>query len=206
MTRVLVVDDHAIVRFGVRRLLEDVDGVEVVAEAGDAAEALAYARRDPPGIVVLDLSLPGTTALDSIVELCALGARVVAFSPYDDPGSARTALERGALGFVRKDAGEQTLVEAVCAVANDHLYVDPQVAARLVPRAEHDDDDLTVREREVLRMLALGHTNQEIGSRLFVSVRTVEAHRRRILEKLRLDTRAELVRYAIDHQMVGFGT
>ena len=205
MTRVLVVDDHAIVRFGVRRLLEDVDGVEVVAEAGDAAEALACARRERPGVVVLDLSLPGDSALDSIGPLRALGARVVAFSEHDDPAYARTAFERGALGFVRKDAGERTLVEAVCAVANDHLYVDPQVAARLVPRGTNDDD-LSEREREVLRMLALGHTNQEIGTRLFVSVRTVEAHRRRILEKLRLETRADLVRYALDHHLVGSGT
>ena len=203
MTRVLIVDDHAIVRSGVRRLLEEVDSFEVVAEAGDAEEALRHARVEKPDIVVLDIGLKGASGLDIVEELRELGPRVVILSMQDETAYAQTAFERGAQGYVLKDAADEELVEAIRTVLGDRLYVHPQMAARLVMRKP--DDDLTEREREILRLIALGYTNQEIASQLFLSVRTIEAHRRHILGKLRLHTRADLVRYALEHRLVGVG-
>jgi two-component system response regulator NreC len=204
VTRVLIVDDHAIVRSGVRRLLEEVDGFEVVAEAADAEDALRKARFDKPDVVVLDIGLKGgSSGLDILEELRALGPRVVILSMQDEPAYAQTALERGAQGYVLKDAADEELVEAIRTVLGDRLYVHPQMAARLVLR--RPDDDLTDREREILRLIALGYTNQEIAGQLYLSVRTIEAHRRHILGKLRLQTRADLVRYALEHRLVGIG-
>jgi two-component system, NarL family, response regulator NreC len=203
VTRVLIVDDHAIVRSGVRRLLEEVEGFEVVGEAADAEEALRRARFDTPDVVVLDIGLKGRSGLDIVEELRQLGPRVVILSMQDEPAYARTAFERGAQGYVLKDAADEELVEAIRAVLADRLYVHPQLAARLVLRPP--DDDLTEREREILRLIALGYTNQEIAGQLYLSVRTIEAHRRHILGKLRLQTRADLVRYALEHRLVGLG-
>jgi two-component system response regulator NreC len=200
--RLLLVDDHAIVRSGVRRLLIDA-GFDVVAEASSAAEALTLAQRETPDVIVLDIGLRDRSGLEILPELRGLGARVVILSMQDEPVYARRALEQGAQGYVLKDAADEELAAAIRAVLADRLYVQPSMAARLV--LGEPEDDLTQRERDVLRLIALGHTNQEIAKRLFLSVRTIEAHRRHILTKLRLSTRADLVRYALEHHLVELG-
>jgi two-component system, NarL family, response regulator NreC len=200
--RLLLVDDHAIVRSGVRRLLIDA-GFDVVAEASTAAEALLLAHRETPDAIVLDIGLRDRSGLDILPELRATGARVVVLSMQEEPVYARRALEQGAQGYVLKDAADEELADALRAVLADRLYVQPAMAARLV--LGEPEDDLTQRERDVLRLIALGHTNQEIAGRLFLSVRTIEAHRRHILTKLRLATRADLVRYALEHHLVNLG-
>ncbi len=204
MIRIVLVDDHAIVRSGVRRLLEESGDFEVVAEAGDGPEALRMVRRHTPDIVVLDIGLKTGSGLDVLPEIREAGPRVVILSMQDEPAYARQAFERGAQGYVLKDAADEDLVAAIHAVLDDRIYVHPGLAARLVLR--QPGDELSQREREILRLIALGYTNQEIAKKLFLSVRTVEAHRRHILDKLRLQTRADLVRYALENRIVGVGT
>jgi two-component system response regulator NreC len=203
MIRVLLVDDHQIVRSGVRRVLEESGGVEVVGEASALRETLDQARLLRPDVVVLDLALRDGSGLDLIADLRELGTRIVILSMQDEPAYARKAFELGAQGYVVKDAADDELVGAIDAVLADRIYVHPSLAARLV--LGEPQDDLTDREREVLRLIALGYTNLEVAGQLFLSVRTIEAHRRHILDKLRLSTRADLVRYALERKIVGLG-
>jgi two-component system response regulator NreC len=203
MIRVLLVDDHQIVRSGVRRILEGTGRFEIVGEAAEVNEALDQARDLRPAIVVLDLALRDGSGLDAIAELRELGARVVILSMQDEPAYARKAFELGAQGYVVKDAADEELAGAIDSVLADRIYVHPALAARLVMR--EPEDDLTERERQILRLIALGYTNQEIAGQLFLSVRTIEAHRRHILDKLRLTTRADLVRYALERRIVEIG-
>jgi two-component system, NarL family, response regulator NreC len=203
MIRVLLVDDHAIVRAGVSRLLGDSDEFEVAGECADAREAVRSARRLNPDVVVLDVNLGATSGLDVIAEIREIGPRVVMLSMEDDIAAARRAFERGAQGYVLKDAAADDLADAIRAVLADKLYVYQALAARLV--LSEPEDDLSDRERDVLRLIALGYTNQEIAKQLYLSVRTIEAHRRHILNKLRLETRSDLVRYALDHRLVQLG-
>jgi two-component system response regulator NreC len=200
---ILLVDDHQLVRSGVRRVLEESGRMEVVGEAAAVGEALDCARRLRPDVVVLDLALRDSSGLDAIADLREGGARIVILSMQDEPAYARKAFELGAQGYVVKDAADDELAAAIDAVLADRIYVHPALAARLVMR--EPADDLTDREREVLRLIALGYTNQEIAGQLYLSVRTIEAHRRHILDKLRLSTRAELVRYALEHGIVQIG-
>ena len=203
MIRALLVDDHQIVRSGVRKVLEATGRIEVVGEAAGLAEALERAGLLRPDVVVLDLTLRDGSGLDAIAELRAAGARVVILSMQDEPAYARKAFELGAQGYVVKDAADEELADAIDAVLGDRIYVHPALAARLV--MAEPDDDLTERERQILRLIALGYTNQEIAGQLFLSVRTIEAHRRHILDKLRLSTRADLVRYALERRIVEIG-
>jgi two-component system response regulator NreC len=201
--RTLLVDDHQIVRSGVRRILEATERFDIVGEAGGVAEALERTRLLRPDIVVLDLALRDGSGLDAIAELRELGARVVILSMQDEPAYARKAFELGAQGYVVKDAADEELASAIDSVLADRIYVHPALAARLVVR--EPEDDLSERERQILRLIALGYTNQEIAGQLFLSVRTIEAHRRHILDKLRLTTRADLVRYALERRIVEIG-
>jgi two-component system, NarL family, response regulator NreC len=201
--RALLVDDHQIVRSGVRRVLEATGTIEVVGEASGVREALDRARALRPDVVVLDLTLRDGSGLDVIADLREAGARVVILSMQDEPVYARKAFELGAQGYVVKDAADEELATAIDTVLADRIYVHPALAARLVMR--EPEDDLTDREREILRLIALGYTNQEIAGQLFLSVRTIEAHRRHILDKLRLSTRAQLVQYALERRIVGIG-
>lgn len=203
MIRVLLVDDHAIVRAGVARLLTDGGEFEVVGECGDAREAVRVTRRLTPDVVVLDIQLGSSSGLDVVAELREIGARIVMLSMEDDIAAARRAFERGAQAYVLKDAAADDLVDAIRAVLADKLYIHQALAARLI--LSEPEDDLSDRERDVLRLIALGYTNQEIAKQIFLSVRTVEAHRRHILDKLRLETRADLVRYALEHRLVQLG-
>ncbi len=203
MIRALLVDDHRIVRSGVRKVLEASGRIDVVGEASGVKEALERARLLRPDVVILDIALGDGSGLDVIADLREGGARVVILSMQDEPSYARKAFELGAQGYVVKDAADDELAAAIDAVLEDRIYVHPAIAARLVVR--EPEDDLTEREREILRLIALGYTNQEIAGQLFLSVRTIEAHRRHILDKLRLNTRADLVRYALERRIVGLG-
>ena len=203
MIRALLVDDHQIVRSGVRRVLEATGRFDIVGEAAEVGEALERARLLRPDVVVLDLTLRDGSGLDAIADLRELGTRVVILSMQDEPAYARKAFELGAQGYVVKDAADEELADAIDAVLADRIYVHPALAARLV--LGEPEDDLTDRERQILRLIALGYTNQEIAGQLFLSVRTIEAHRRHILDKLRLTTRAELVRYALERRIVEIG-
>jgi two-component system response regulator NreC len=204
--RILIIDDHQLVRSGLRRLLEGEENFTVEDEAGTAYDAVRLARLHKPDVILLDVVMPGGSGLDAIPEIreAAPDAKIVTLSMQDDPSYVRQAFASGASGYVLKEAADDELLAAVREVAVGGTYVDPQLGARLAAAdvtaaAEAAADPLSDREHEVLRLLALGHTNQEIAQMLFISVRTAETHRARIMQKLRISTRAELVRYAIDH-------
>ena len=203
---VILADDHAVVRSGLRLLLER-KGIEVVAEAGDVEGALRYVRGHKPDVLVLDLNMPGLPVLPAIADVrdASPGTRVVVLTMQESPAYAREAFAAGASGYVLKEAAESALVEAIEAALEGRLSVEPTLGARLATLGPEDNgppDGLTEREVEVLRLLALGHTNAEIAEQLYVSRRTVESHRAHIQQKTRLSTRAELVRYAMDHDLV----
>jgi two-component system, NarL family, response regulator NreC len=201
---VLIADDHALVRSGLRMLLESDGDFEVVAEAGTADEAVRAARLEKPDVVLLDVVMPGRSGLEALGDVLAAApeTKVLVLSMQDDPRYVREAFAAGASGYLLKEAADAELVAALREVAAGSHYVHPALGARMaaadaVAQAKAAADPLSDREREVLRLLALGHTNQEIAKMLFISVRTAETHRAHIMQKLRLSTRAELVRYAI---------
>jgi len=202
--RALVVDDHAVVRSGLRRVLEAEADIEVVGEAGDARNAVFEARAKKPDVILMDLVMPGKSGIEAIPDVLkeAPEAKVLVLSMQDDPRYVTEAFEAGASGYVLKEAADTEVVAAVRAVASGERYVHPVLGARLVAaqsesRKRTEADPLSDREREVLRLLALGHTNQEIAKLLYISVRTAETHRAHIMQKLRLSSRAELVRHAL---------
>jgi len=209
VTSVVVVDDHAVVRSGLRLLLEAQDDIEVVGEAGNAKDAVFRARALKPDVILLDVVMPGESGIDVLPELKKESpeTKVLVLSMQDDPSYVREAFAAGANGYVLKEAADEEVVAAVREVAGGGSYVHPALGARLVAadaaeRAAAEADPLSDREREVLRLLALGHTNQEIAQTLYISVRTAESHRAHIMQKLRLTTRAELVRYALAHGLL----
>jgi two-component system, NarL family, response regulator NreC len=207
--RVLVVDDHAVVRTGLRRILDAESDIETVGEAADADHAVYEAIETKPDVVLLDVMMPGRSGIEALPSLLQAvpDARVLVLSMQDDPRYVREAFDAGASGYVLKEAADTEVVDAVRAVAAGDSYVHPTLGARLVTadaaaRRRADADPLSEREREVLRLLALGHTNQEIASMLFISVRTAETHRAHIMRKLGLASRAELVHYALAHGLL----
>lgn len=207
--RVLVVDDHAIVRSGLRRVLDAEKDIETVGEAASAERAVFEALEHKPDVVLLDVVMPGKSGIEGLPALLQAvpETRVLVLSMQDDPRYVREAFEAGASGYVLKEAADTEVVDAVRAVAAGTRYVHPALGARLVSadaeeRRRADADPLSEREREVLRLLALGHTNQEIAALLYISVRTAETHRAHIMQKLSLSSRAELVRYALDHDLI----
>jgi len=202
--RVLIVDDHAVVRTGIRLLLAQEDDIEPVGEAGTGREAIFQARALKPDVILLDVVMPEQTGLDVLPQLKHENpdAKVLILSMQDEPRYVREAFAAGASGYVLKEAADEEVVAAVREIANGGRYVHPALGARMVTaeaeaRAAAEADPLSEREREVLRLLALGHTNQEIAKMLYISVRTAETHRAHIMQKLRISTRAELVRYAL---------
>jgi two-component system, NarL family, response regulator NreC len=204
--RIVIVDDHAVVRSGLRLLLEGQDDMEVVGEAGDARTAVFEARAHKPDVILMDVVMPTESGIEATPEVLkeAPDAKVLILSMQDDPVYVREAFAAGASGYVLKEAADAELVAAVREVASGQRYVHPALGARLVAaeaeeRARSEEDPLSEREHEILRLLALGHTNQEIAGQLYLSVRTVETHRAHIMQKLRISTRAELVRYALEH-------
>jgi two-component system response regulator NreC len=207
--RVLIVDDHAVVRAGLRRVLDAEADIETVGEAPSAERAVFEALESKPDVVLMDVVMPGKSGIDGLPALLQAvpDVRVLMLSMQDDPRYVREAFEAGASGYVLKEAADTDVVDAVRAVAAGERYVHPALGARLVAaeseeRKRAESDPLSEREREVLRLLALGHTNQEIAALLYISVRTAETHRAHIMQKLGLSSRAELVRYALDHDLV----
>ena len=190
-------------------MLEAEDGIEAVGEAGTARDAIFEARSTEPDVILLDVVMPDQSGLEIIPTLLQEnpGVRILVLSMQDDPQYVREAFAAGARGYVLKEAADREVVAAVREVADGGRYVHPELGARLVAaeseeRRRAEEDPLSERESEVLRLLALGHTNQEIAKQLFISVRTAETHRAHIMQKLRLSSRAELVRYALERGLM----
>jgi len=207
--RVLIVDDHAVVRSGLKLVLEAEEDLEPVGEAGTAREAIFEARSTKPDVILLDVVMPEQSGLEAIPTLLreSPDVKILVLSMQDDPQYVREAFAAGASGYVLKEAADNEVVAAIREVAGGGRYVNPELGARLVAADAEaaklaEEDPLSDREREVLRLLALGHTNQEIAKMLYISVRTAETHRAHIMQKLRLTTRAELVRYALTQGLI----
>jgi two-component system, NarL family, response regulator NreC len=209
-TKVVIADDHPISRRGLRALFDAEADIEVVAEAGDLPSAFRLVRAHRPHVLVLDLHMPGGPSLPAIPELRA-GApamAIVILTMQRDPAFARLALRAGAAGYVLKEAADEELVQAIRRAVEGRTYLHPELGAKLAadqPAAEVAPDDLTDREVEVLRLIALGHTNREIAAQLYVSIRTVESHRATLQRKLALAGRSELVRYARERGLFDSG-
>ncbi len=204
-TTIVLADDHTVVRRALRMLLEAEPDFEVRAEAGDADTAVRYVRGHKPTVLILDLNMPGRSSLEALpdVQEASPATEIVVLTMQNEPAFARKALQAGVRGYVLKDAADTELVQAVRSAAAGDTYLQPALGARLASEPDADRaDGLSEREREVLRLIALGHTNAEIAEQLFLSVRTVESHRAHILQKLRLSSRAELVRYALERGIV----
>lgn len=203
--RIVLADDHAVVRSGLRMVLESESDLEVVAEAGDVESARRYVRGHHPDVLVLDLNMPGGSSLEAIPEIRAESPKtqIVVLTMQQEPAFAREALGGGALGYVLKEAADDELVEAVRRAAAGESYLTPRLGARIASEPPPGPpDDLSDRELDVLRLIALGHTNSEIAGQLYLSVRTVETHRSHIQQKLRVSTRAELVGYALERGLI----
>ena len=206
--RIVLADDHGVVRSGLRMLLDSERDFEVVAEASNIEDARRYVHGHHPSVLVLDLNMPGGSSLEAIpaIRRETPDTQIVVLTMQKEPAFAREALGLGALGYVLKEAADDELVEAVRRAAAGESYLNPRLGARIASEPPPGPpDDLSEREVDVLRLIALGHTNAEIAEQLFLSVRTVETHRAHIQQKLRVSTRAELVGYAIERGLISTG-
>ncbi len=207
-TRILLADDHHVVRQAVAALLESIDGYEVVAQASDAESAVRFSMGHKPDVAVLDLNMPhASQTLEAIPRIRdhSPSTRVVVLTMDNSPASAVAAMRAGASGYVLKEAADEDLVEAVRVACLDQTYLSPRIGAAIAaapPMSDELPGGLTPRELDIVQLAVLGHTSREIGTSLFLSVRTVENHRSAINRKLDLTTRAELVRFALDHSLV----
>lgn len=206
-TSVILADDHAVVRKGLRLLIDAEPGLQVVAEAGNVPDAAMKTRAHRPDVLVLDLNMPGGSSLEAIPRMRdeAPTTAIVVLTMQNDPAFARQALQAGAAGFVLKEAADEELLEAIRQAASGGTYLNPSLGARLAaapPEPTGPPDGLSERELAVLRLIALGHTNSEIAGELHLSVRTVESHRSHIQQKTGQSSRAELVRYALEHHLM----
>lgn len=210
--RVVIADDHTVVRQGIRGVLEEVDGLEVVGEAADGEEALLLVAEHAPDVVVLDVTMPGKTGLEVTRELRAqaVDARILILSMHDDPEYVLQAVRAGADGYVLKDVEPAELRDAVQAVHEGREYftarVSQQISVGLRQEIEREQlrtrlDSLTKRELEVLLAVAEGHTNRTIADKLSISPRTVETHRERVMGKLRIRSVAGLTRFVVEHRL-----
>jgi two-component system, NarL family, response regulator NreC len=204
---ILLADDHRVVRSGLRVLLESDHRFTVLDEAGDVEATIAKVHECRPQVLVLDLNMGGASSLDSIPQLRADApdTQIVVLTMQENPAFAQAALRAGAVGYVLKDAADAELMDAVVSAAEGRTYLNPELGAKLAAQPAESDgrpDSLSPREVEVLRLIALGHTNSEIAASLVLSVRTVESHRAHIQQKLGLTTRAELVGYARERELL----
>ena len=205
--RILIADDHGLVRAGLRALLNDEADLEVVGEAADGEEALQRASQLKPDLVLMDISMPGTGGIEAArrIRSEAPAARILMMTVHEDEGLLQESIRAGASGYIVKRALESELIDAIRAVCQGHLYVHPTMTRALLrstaaaPREEEPTEPLTPREREVLAFVARGYTNRQIADQLTLSVRTVESHRANLMSKLGLRTRADVVRYAREH-------
>lgn len=203
---IVLADDHTVVRSALRLLLEAESDFEVVAEAGTADDAIRYVRGHRPDVMILDLNMPGRPSLEAIPEILEVSPEtsIVILTMRNEPAFARQALGAGVRGYVLKDAADAELVQAVRSAAAGETYLQPSLGARLAAEnGSRRGGGLSDRETEIIKLIALGHTNAEIADQLFLSIRTVESHRANIQSKLKLNGRSELVRYALDQGLVG---
>ena len=211
--RVLLADDHAVLRSGLRLLLTSQNEYAVVGEASSGAETLSLAERLQPDLILLDLNMPSLGGLDALPTLRKLvpSAKILILTMHDDPQYLRQALKNGASGYVLKKAADAELLSAMRAVLRGEVYVHPSMTRILLedmlPESQLTDkniawNSLSEREQEVLKMVALGHTSAEIATQLSLSAKTVETYRARGMEKLGLRTRAALVRYALQEDLI----
>ncbi len=196
----MLADDHPVVRAGLRILLQAQPSLKVVAEFADLPSTVRGVPALRPDVLVLDLAMAGSSSLTAIPGLLASspGLRLIVLTMHDEPGFAQEALRLGAHGYVLKEAAADELLLAVRSVLRGTTYLQPSLGARLA-KQDQPAGNLTDREREVLRLLATGHTNAEIARELFLSLRTVESHRGQIRAKLNLETRAQINAYAQEH-------
>ena len=208
---ILMADDHALVRAGLRALLENLPGIMVVGETGDGLEAIELVRRNPPDLLLLDLTLPGMNGLDVLSRVTQLDVptRVLVVSMHASAEYAARAFAAGALGYLNKDAAFEELSEAIAAVFAGRRYlsraIDPDDVRRyerLASRGATGLDALTSRQRQVLQMIAEGQGTRQIAERLFLSVKTVETHRAQIMQRLDIRDVPGLVRFAIRHGLL----
>jgi len=211
--RVFLVDDHTVVRQGLRRILESDDEIEIVGEAGDGRTALELVQKLRPHVVVMDVAMPELNGIEATRQILKRveGTKVLVLSMHGDDVYVRQALKAGARGYLLKDSEDLDLIKAVKAIRDGGSFFSPPVSkvvlsGYLGDKVEGDADDgasrLTDREREVLQLIAEGKTNKEVAHALSVSVNTVETHRKHVMEKLDLHNTAELVRFAIRTKMV----
>jgi len=209
---VMIVDDHAMVRKGLRMMLEAQSDMQVVGEAGSVQEALEVAARVRPQIITLDLSMPGPSGVASVERLrkAVPDARIIVVTMHDDPAYVRTAIAMGAAGYVNKSAADTELIAAIRAVSRGRVFIDVGDAATLesilapgtAPGGKSPVESLSAREREVLQQVARGFTNQQIADEVGLSVKTIESYRARLMKKLGLKERSDLVRLAIELGLV----
>ena len=206
MITVLLVDDHELLRAGLRSRLERESGIAVVGEADSGERAVIMARKLQPDLILLDLLLPRKNGYEVIPELAVVApqAKVLVVSSQAAPSSVRRALSAGAAGYLPKRSSDRELVAAIRRIAGGAGYVEPDLGAKLVTDITSEAlAPLSERERDIIHLLALGYTNQEIAKKLFISVRTVDTHRAHIMRKLRLENRAELVMFALANGVIG---
>ncbi len=206
-TRILIADDHVLFRDGLRSLLQDERRLEVVGEAADGDEAVERARELKPDVILMDLSMPGSSGLDAIRRLAALGldARILVLTMHAEDEYLLPTIEAGASGYLTKTSADKDLVEAIRVVSRGEVYLPPTATTLLLKKyRSRDDDDASVglgklssREKEVLALTAEGFSSSEIGKKLFLSPKTVDTYRARVMEKLGLKHRSELVRFAL---------
>ena len=205
--RVLIADDHAILRAGLRMLIDSQPDMKVIAEAPNGEEAVRLASAEHPDVVILDITMPGgggLRAVSEILKVCA-SARVLLLTMHEEPAYLRTALASGAAGYVLKKSVDANLLAAIRSVHKGRSYVDSELASALIQHALPDigqpgrpDEVLSERELQVLKLVAEGFSSREIAEQIFIGVKTVETYRARFAEKLGLKSRADLVRYALE--------
>ena len=212
--KILVVDDHAILREGIRALLSLEDDIEIVGEASEGNEAIEKARESNPDVVIMDIAMPGMDGLEATRRLKKKnpGIKVLVLTQHDNKEYVLSTVKAGAAGYVPKRAVGSELVSAIRAVHRGESFLYPSAAAALIEeycqRTEKADpyDTLTAREREVLKLVADGHTSREIADMLFLSPKTVLGHRTKIMEKLNIHNRTELIKYAMRKGLVSMDT
>lgn len=201
---VVLADDHNVIRAGLRAMLEGEPDLRVIGEAPDAAAARKLVRDRRPDVLVLDLQMPGAEPATDVPALReeVPGTAIVVLTMQSDPRRAREVLRAGASGYVLKQAAERQLTEAIRSAAGGGSYIDPELGGQVAQLGADPLEELGERDRELLRLLALGHTNREIGEKLYLSVRAVEVNRSKLLEKLGLQSRPDLVRFAIANGVI----